>query len=453
MSTKTKSVTYSVSGTHCHACEILIEKEIRALPGIKSVLASTKDQMVKISYQIGYQPKTSLLNKIFKNSGYVFHSSKDLTFHSSFRPDIYTSLLIASGILTVFFILNKLGLFSSFNVNTDSFLPAFFIFGLLAGFSTCAALVGGIILSLSKQWQSLYSTSDSTLTRLQPTLIFNLGRLVVFFILGTALGYFGSFFRLSITISSIITVLVSLVMLILGLQMLNIKWAKSISFALPKSLTGSFTDETKFQGRFMPFIMGGLTFFLPCGFTLTAQSLALASGNPLSGGLIMATFALGTFIPLLLIGYTSASSQKNPRTAAYFSQIAGILVVIFALYNIGNQINVLGFSPTLPSASANTQNLAPIIDGKQLLIMDASVSGYSPSTFTVKAGQPIRWEITDRGTSGCTNAIISRTLFDGPINLVPGTTSVKEFTAPTTPGTHRFSCWMGMVTGTIEVVN
>ena len=91
--------------------------------------------------------------------------------------------------------------------------------------------------------------------------------------------------------------------------------------------------------------------------------------------------------------------------------------------------------------------------GKQVIKMDASSSGYSPDYFKVKAGIPVRWEITDRGTSGCTNAIISRTLFDGPINLVPGTTSVKEFTPPTTPGTYRFSCWMGMINGTIEVVN
>ena len=85
--------------------------------------------------------------------------------------------------------------------------------------------------------------------------------------------------------------------------------------------------------------------------------------------------------------------------------------------------------------------------------MNASASGYSPNTFTVKAGQKVRWEITDTGTSGCTNAVIARSLFQGPVNLVPGTTSVKEFTAPTTPGTYRFSCWMGMISGTIEVIN
>jgi len=64
----------------------------------------------------------------------------------------------------------------------------------------------------------------------------------------------------------------------------------------------------------------------------------------------------------------------------------------------------------------------------------------------------VRWEIKDIGTSGCTNAVISRSLFDGPINLTPGQTSIKEFT-PTKPGKYKFSCWMGMVSGLIEVVD
>ena len=352
-----------------------------------------------------------------------------------------------------FFILSKTSLFSSFNVNTDSFYPAFFLFGLLAGFSTCAALVGGIILSLSNQWQSIYKTNDSTFTRLQPTIIFNLGRLTLFTIFGGLLGYFGSFFRLSLTVGSIVTIVVSAIMLILALQMLNVKWVRIFNFSLPKSITGNIANETNFKGRFMPFFMGGLTFFLPCGFTLTAQSLALASGGIINGALIMFSFALGTFVPLLLIGYSSARTAKNPRTSAYYSQVAGILVLLFALYNISSQLTVLGFS--LPQSNQVTQQLptVSIANGKQVIKMDASASGYLPNSFTIKAGLPTRWEITDKGTSGCTNAVISRTLFEGPINLVPGTTSVKEFTAPTTPGTYRFSCWMGMISGTIEVVN
>jgi uncharacterized protein len=43
-------------------------------------------------------------------------------------------------------------------------------------------------------------------------------------------------------------------------------------------------------------------------------------------------------------------------------------------------------------------------------------------------------------------------LFADAIALETGTTSVKEFT-PQQPGVYKFSCWMGMVWGVIEVVS
>jgi plastocyanin len=146
--------------------------------------------------------------------------------------------------------------------------------------------------------------------------------------------------------------------------------------------------------------------------------------------------------------------------------VAGSLVLFFALYNINFQLNVLGISSLSDlginpgqSSSASKNNslqseegLPPIVDGKQILKMDASSSGYSPNYFKVRTGMPVRWEITDKGTSGCTNAVISKNLFDGEIPLTPGQTSVKEFT-PTQPGKYKFSCWMGMISGIIEVVD
>lgn len=36
--------------------------------------------------------------------------------------------------------------------------------------------------------------------------------------------------------------------------------------------------------------------------------------------------------------------------------------------------------------------------------------------------------------------------------ICPGKTTIKEF-VPKTPGIYKFSCWMGMVTGTIEAVD
>jgi len=191
--------------------------------------------------------------------------------------------------------------------------------------------------------------------------------------------------------------------------------------------------------------------------------VALLSGNPVQGGLIMAFFALGTAPALLLIGFSAVKFSSRPHIAYQFSKVAGILILFFALFNINNQLNVLGYSSfsdyfARKSALTNTnskiseQGLAPIVNGKQVLKMDASSSGYSPNYLKVRVGVPVRWEIIDKGTSGCTNAIISRSLFDGEIPLTPGQTSIKEFT-PTQPGKYKFSCWMGMISGIIEVVD
>jgi len=261
-------------------------------------------------------------------------------------------------------------------------------------------------------------------------------------------------------------------MILLALQMLGVRFLQHLRFAAPKRMTRFIADENHFKGRYMPFALGALTFFLPCGFAITAQGFALLSGQPLQGGLIMLMFALGTLPMLLIIAFSSVKFLEKPRTAATFLKVAGVLVLFLAIFNINNQLVVLNapnlgdlLGPTRtatrnvePSASAKTpaaagQTTAPAVPaGKQVIRMEASAAGYSPDSFTVKAGQPVVWEVKDTGTSGCTNAVISSGLFDGQISLTPGTTSTKEFT-PTKPGRYRFSCWMGMVTGVIEVVD
>jgi sulfite exporter TauE/SafE len=303
--------------------------------------------------------------------------------------------------------------------------------------------------------------------------MFNIGRLISYAILGGVIGAIGSKLQVSLTFTSVLIVFVSVMMFFLSLQMLEIKAFRKFQFTMPKFITRHIVDESKFQGKYMPFLMGVLTFFLPCGFTITAQGLALISGNAIQGGLIMFLFALGTLPALLTIGLSSVKFSQKPHLANKFSKVAGILVLFFAIFNINTQLNVLGFSSLSDiklnsinqqpinnnnnngnnkNSDNNEEGLPPIVNGKQILKMDASSNGYSPDYFKVKVGVPVRWEITDKGTSGCTNAIISKNLFDGEISLTPGQTSIKEFT-PAQPGKYKFSCWMGMVSGIIEVVD
>jgi hypothetical protein len=228
---------------------------------------------------------------------------------------------------------------------------------------------------------------------------------------------------------------------------------------LPKSATKYIANENNFQNKYAPFIMGALTFFLPCGFTITVQSLALLSGNAVLGALIMGAFVLGTIPTLLVIGLSSVKFSSKPSSALIFSKVAGFLVLFFALYNISNQMTVLGFNNSVGQPQAQNQagtvsqdGLAPVVNGVQVIKMTATGSADSPNYFKVKVGIPVRWEITAGSSLGCNGAIISGKLFSGTIDLTPGQVSVKEFT-PQTAGTFGFSCTMGMIRGTIEVIN
>lgn len=453
---------YFVKGMYCASCEILIERELLKIKGIKSVEAKAGKGEVVIEY-VGDVPKPKLLNSIFRKENYVFFDEISETKERS-KGNNFFVFIISLLLIIGFLYLNKSGFSGLVNVSSKSSLPAFFALGLVAGISSCAALVGGMVLSMSKQWSQIYSDKNSIWEKFQPHLMFNTGRIVSYAFFGALLGALGSKLQISLGFTSLIIIAVSIIMVFLAFQMLGFRTFRKFQFALPKSITRYVADETNFKGRYMPFLMGVSSFFLPCGFTITSQGMALLSGNPVQGGFIMGFFALGTAPALLFIGFSAVKFTSRSNWSAQFSKIAAILILFFAFFNINNQLNVLGL-PSLNNIAAKSvpnsntdgnlisdKDLAAIVDGKQILKMDASASGYTPNYFKVRAGVPVSWEINDKGTSGCTNAVISRSLFEGEIDLTPGQTSIKEFT-PLKPGKYKFSCWMGMVSGIIEVID
>jgi len=160
-----------VEGMHCASCEVLIENKLLKQKGVKAVEASTQDGKVRIEYQ-NQKPSVTELNQMFKKEKYTF-SGKPFTDNNDgplFKIN-HTGLLIRDKqkfnrflaissislvIILAFILVNRLGLSSLISVNSKSTLPFFFLFGIMAGLSSCAALVGGIILSMSKQWAGIY---------------------------------------------------------------------------------------------------------------------------------------------------------------------------------------------------------------------------------------------------------------------------------------------------------
>lgn len=457
-----KKQTIYIQGMHCASCELLIEKYIIAQKGVTSVEASLQDSKVDIYFEGREELDISLLNKEFAKMGYTFSRKKKtvkepplfhmedgaLTVNSEKLGKVFKIGLILAVVMAIFIVIDKLQLAKYINVNGGFSLGAYFTLGIVAGISSCAALVGGMLLSMSKQWNDMYIGQTQKQKGI-PHAMFHIGRIISFALLGGMLGLIGKSVTFNNpTISAIFIILISVIMFILALQMLEVKWAQKLRFSMPKSFTKNISNENKFTGRSMPFIMGAITFFIPCGFTLIAQGIALTSGSFLLGSLVMLFFALGTFIPLLGISISGIKMNEKPKSTALFNQIAGILIIFFVFYNINAQFNVLGL-PSLndikiqPRQVQQEETKKPDPNGEQTLNLTAKGFQYIPTgATTLKAGVKTTLVVDNQGIQGCGVYMAGRGLFDGYVTLKPGQNTIT-FTPK--KGTYKITCSMGMV--------
>lgn len=313
-----------------------------------------------------------------------------------------------------------------------------FVFGIAAGLSTCMALVGGIVVAISARYAETHP-EESEMQRLKPQIAFNGGRIVIFTLLGGLMGYLGSFLRFSPVGLGAMILLASVAMLFIGLQLTGISPKLSnYSITLPKSFQ-KILHKNEHLGAFA---LGGLTFILPCGFTQAVQLAAIASGSLYTGALIMGLFALGTTPGLFLAGAVSSSIKGKWATKLFI--FVGVLVVLLSLFNMRNAFNLIGLSRVVKPAAKQVQ----MADGVQTIKMDVTARGYSPNTFTVKKGVPVKWEINVKDTGTCAAFLIAPKITDYKA-LKRGTNTI-EFT-PEEAGNMNFSCSMGMYTGKFVV--
>ncbi|MCA9397553.1 sulfite exporter TauE/SafE family protein [candidate division WWE3 bacterium] len=465
-----QSILY-VDGMHCAACEVLIEKAVKKSPGIIDAKASTARGEVVITHDSKQSLDISTINESVQVNGYSISTSKldassdlsfitfsnnQLLFHQDKFNKLLPALLIAGVLIFGFYWLSESGIAAQVMVSETASWTVFLLFGLVAGASTCAALVGGVLLSLSKTWNDRFKTANNKFSALLPHGMFYVGRLAAFAVVGGLLAYLGTSIQSTVnTISPFIALFVGGVMALLGLQMLNVKWAQRYKIVLPKQLSLVPANSDRSNELYGPMLTGVGSILLPCGMTITAFLMVINSNSFTTGALNMVAFGLGTALSLSLVSIATVGFAFKEKYATRFYQVAGLLVVFFGFYTINAQLNVFGLPSANDIAGAFTsqpsENSQAVLSNQsvQVMSMEASAYGYSPASFTVQSGVPVRWEINNTGASGCTNAIIARGLFDGQVNLKAGM-NVVEFT-PQKKGNYKFSCWMGMVGGSIIV--
>lgn len=338
MISKTPIYIFHINGMHCHACVLLIESKLKDLPKITYVRSSLDTYLLEVAGDFGNMSKDEIaieLTKTLSPHGYTLsvEKSDEKRTWSDFKIAIPISLAFA----VFFVILQKIGLVNLVDSGSMTYGTSFLI-GIIASLSSCMAVVGGLLLSMS-------ATFSKEGDRIRPQLMFHGGRIISFFLLGGVIGALGSAFTLSSTATFLLSFIIAVVMLILGLNLLDVfPWAKKLQPSMPRFLSKHALGATKLNHTLTPIIVGVATFFLPCGFTQSMQLYALTTGNFLSGAITMFLFSLGTLPVLALVSFSSLSIKNNSKSGIFFKS-AGLIVIMFAIFNLINSLVVIGLVP------------------------------------------------------------------------------------------------------------
>jgi sulfite exporter TauE/SafE/copper chaperone CopZ len=316
-----KTYTVHVTGTHCPSCKIFIEDALNEQSFIRNARVDLKKETVQIETDSDQDPETltQVLTEKIKSNGYKLSVEKSAK-EKQGNDVIWKAIPIGLAFLVLFFLLQKSGILN-LGIGGQTTPVTSFIIGLIASVSSCLAIVGGLVLSLSAK------VSQDNVSDTKTFVLFHAGRLISFAVLGGVLGAVGSAIGINFTFTAILGILASVVMLLLGLNLVGVFEKNKV--ALP---SGIFNFFRRIEHKtFTPLVIGFGTFFLPCGFTQSMQVSALGSGSFMSGLLIMLAFALGTLPMLVLLSFGSASFAHGKHAPLFFKS-AGVVVIGLGLF-------------------------------------------------------------------------------------------------------------------------
>ncbi len=316
-----KTYIFHVSGTHCASCKILIEDVLGEQDLIQKVSVDLKNETVSIETDSEKNPEAiaTFLTDLVSKNGYTISVEKQIIENTN-NGMIWKALPIGLAFLALFFILQKSGILN-LGIGGATTPVTSFIIGLIASVSSCLAIVGGLVLSLSAE------VSQDNVSDKKNIILFHVGRIGGFALLGGLLGILGSAIGINFIFTAILGLIASIIMLLLGLDLVGVLSKSKVT--LP---SGIFKFFRKIEHKSLtPIIIGMATFFLPCGFTQSMQFAALGSGSFMSGLTIMFAFALGTLPVLALLSFGSAQIAHSKHAPLFFKS-AGVVVIGFAVF-------------------------------------------------------------------------------------------------------------------------
>ena len=486
--------SFYISGMTCIYCQNRIESTLKDLSGIKEVSVNFKSGAAQVSFD---EKKISFvrIEREIKKLGYEVLSER-----KAGRKNIIRAICLLTAIIALYILLQQFGILNllvpSRLADSSMGYGMLFVIGLLTSVH-CIAMCGGINLS-----QCLPKTESEESGKkgaaFLPSVLYNLGRVISYTLIGFLLGLIGwliggsSGVGVPVLLQGILKLIAGALMIIMGINMLGIfPWLRKLNIQMPKCISKKIGQKKAATVR--PFAVGLLNGLMPCGPLQSMQILALASANPFSGALSMLLFSLGT-VPLML-GLGSIVTVLGKRFTHAVMNIGAVLVTVlgFAMLAQGGSLSglissemilfliiglsVIGIASVIPFTKKayrvtsviaafvlvfsvciickhsdkeipQTVSDAQVVDGVQS-IESTLLSGQYP-TITVKEDIPVKWTINAPSGSinGCNYKMIISEY--GIEHTFQEGENIIEFT-PTEAGTFTYTCWMGMIKGKIIV--
>lgn len=420
-----------IDGISCDNCRNKITKELLRINKITDVKIVKNIAKITTTTKIDELKIVNVINSLgyFTKKDYISKNIKDIDDNITKKEFI----IIIFFIILLIVLIKQIFGYNIFNmiptINNNITYGMLFITGLLTSIH-CLSMCGSINLMATFNKENKVS--------LKKPLLYNLGRLISYTLLGGIVGLIGQVISINEVVNGIIIIIASLVMLLMSLNMLNIT-----KFKFPKIIKNQKCLNTKNS-----FIIGLLNGFMPCGPLQAMQIYALSTASFIKGALSMFLFCLGT-IPLML-SFGIIFNILKGRRRILLNKIASILILLLSISMLIRGINTIGINFTPSLNKYKNYNVATIYKDYQEVKIDLSYSGYED--IIVKKGKKVKLIINaqKKYLTGCNNTIVINN-FNIKKKLEVGT-NIIEFT-PKKVGVYSMNCWMNMLTNNIKVVD
>lgn len=458
MSSNFVTITLYVNNMTCPNCENSIESVLSNMTGVNRVKASYIGGTVCVTYDEALV-ELEKIEKVIKKQGYNVQRQqvrkKDKEERKADRVGLSNIAGMAIIIIFLYIILKRFGLthiFYSFPVAKEGMgYGLLFLIGLLTSIH-CVAMCGGIALSQCVPKDSEEGMGSKKMATIRPSLLYNLGRVISYTVIGGMIGALGAVISFSGTMKGLVQIIAGIFMVIMGVNMLNIfPWLRKFNLRMPKTFAKRIYAK---KNNNSPIYIGLLNGFMPCGPLQAMQLYALSAGSPVKGALSMFFFSAGT-IPLMF-AFGALSSYLSKKYTHKMMTASGVLVVFLGAFMLTSGASLSGInlsqftSKPYNIADSSGVGIAVVKDGAQTVTSGMSYGQFE--SIVVQKGVPLKWIIqAENGDiNGCNNSIVIPA-YRIEKDLVEGN-NVIEFT-PNESGIIPFSCWMGMIRSQITVVD